>query len=66
VYYEEYQYVNDAITREKQLKGWLRAKKVALIDEMNPEWRDLAADWYDDAPVIDHGNAHSTAVGANE
>jgi putative endonuclease len=45
VYYEEYPYVHDAIAREKQLKGWLRAKKVALIDSLNPEWNDLSAEW---------------------
>ncbi|MGN6485464.1 MAG: hypothetical protein ACTHMX_13805 [Thermomicrobiales bacterium] len=36
----------DAIAREKQLKGWLRAKKVALIEERNPRWNDLAWNWY--------------------
>jgi putative endonuclease len=42
-----------AITREKQIKGWLRKKKVALIEAMNPGWRDLSGDWIqerDDAP----------------
>jgi putative endonuclease len=34
-----------AIAREKQIKGWTRAKKIALIEAMNPEWRNLAADW---------------------
>jgi putative endonuclease len=34
-----------AIAREKQIKGWTRARKVALIEEGNPEWRDLSADW---------------------
>jgi putative endonuclease len=48
VYFESHRYVNDAIAREKQLKGWLRARKVALVNEMNPEWKDLAADWYED------------------
>jgi len=38
--------VTDAIAREKQVKGWTRAKKEALIARMNPEWNDLAADWY--------------------
>ncbi len=33
-----------AITREKQLKGWIRAEKIALIESVNPGWRDLAAD----------------------
>ena len=35
-----------AIGREKQIKGWLRSKKVALIEQTNPTWLDLAADWY--------------------
>ena len=39
--------MDDAIRREKEVKGWLRARKVALIEGMNPRWRDLAADWYD-------------------
>jgi putative endonuclease len=46
VYYEDYAYVWDAIAREKQLKRWLRARKVALIEADNPSWSDLAADWY--------------------
>jgi putative endonuclease len=35
-----------AITREKQLKGWTRAKKMALVESTNPQWRDLSEDWY--------------------
>jgi len=46
VHYEEYQYVWDAIAREKQTKGWRRSKKIALIESLNPEWKDLAADWF--------------------
>lgn len=42
VYYEEFQYVNDAIAREKQLKNWHRQWKINLIDEMNPDWEDLS------------------------
>lgn len=42
VYYEHFFRVEDAITREKQIKGWNRAKKIALIESMNPEWKDLA------------------------
>jgi putative endonuclease len=41
-YYEHYQYVEDAIRREKQLKKWERAWKYRLIETMNPEWKDLA------------------------
>ena len=42
VYYEECGNIDDAIAREKQLKGWSRKKKDALIASMNPELRDLA------------------------
>ena len=45
VYFEETSDVNIAIAREKQIKGWLRAKKVALIESMNPDWRDLSEEW---------------------
>jgi len=45
VYYEHYQYVTDAIEREKRLKRWRRAWKLALIEGMNPEWRDLYETW---------------------
>ena len=41
VFYEHYDRMDDAIAREKQIKGGSRAKKIALIDAMNPEWRDL-------------------------
>lgn len=46
-YYEETVDVTAAIAREKQIKGWLRVKKIALIESMNPEWHDLSADWYE-------------------
>ena len=36
-----------AISREKQIKRWRREKKVKLIDSVNPQWKDLAADWFD-------------------
>lgn len=45
VYYESYQYVQTAIRREKQLKGWRREKKIALIEKINPRWQDLAENW---------------------
>ena len=44
VYFEEYTRVEDAITREKQLKGWRRSKKVALIEGLNPGWTDLSSE----------------------
>ncbi len=45
IYYEEYQYIDDAIAREKQLKGWRREKKQNLVHKMNPRWEDLSAEW---------------------
>ncbi|MEA3377095.1 MAG: GIY-YIG nuclease family protein [Chloroflexota bacterium] len=44
IYYEVCSDVRDAIAREKQIKSWRRSKKLALIESMNPEWRDLSAD----------------------
>jgi putative endonuclease len=45
VYYEHFAYVLNAIAREKELKDWNRAKKIALIELENPTWDDLAAEW---------------------
>ena len=42
VYHETTSDVRTAIEREKQLKGWRRSKKVALVESVNPEWEDLA------------------------
>ena len=47
VYYEETPDVTAAIAREKQIKGWLRKKKIALIESLNPGWKDLSEGWYD-------------------
>ena len=45
VYYESFDDVHKAIGREKQLKGWARAKKIALIESKNPRWEDFAEKW---------------------
>ena len=45
-YYEVTNDVESAIAREKQLKGWLRSKKVALIESVNPYWKDLSLEWF--------------------
>jgi len=45
VYYEVTNDVQAALAREKQIKGWRRSKKIALIESANPQWRDLSADW---------------------
>ena len=41
VYYETTESIESAIMREKQIKGWIRAKKIALVESMNPSWKDL-------------------------
>jgi putative endonuclease len=46
VWFEGFVHVGSAIAREKQLKGWRRAKKIALIEKSNPTWEDLSEGWY--------------------
>lgn len=46
VYFETTSDIRAAIAREKQIKGWLRSKKIKLIESINPEWRDLSDGWY--------------------
>ena len=45
LYYETYQDVHRSLSRETQIKSWSRTKKIALIESVNPEWKDLASDW---------------------
>jgi len=46
VWFEQFQYVGNAIDREKQIKRWRREKKLALIQEMNSSWADLSEEWF--------------------
>jgi putative endonuclease len=46
VHFEEYADVRDAIAREKQIKGWVRSRKIKLIEERNPVWQDLGEGWF--------------------
>ncbi|MCJ7576359.1 MAG: GIY-YIG nuclease family protein [Dehalococcoidia bacterium] len=48
VHYEVTSDVQAAIQREKQIKGWLRKKKIALIEAVNPGWQDLSEGWYEE------------------
>jgi len=45
VYFETFRDVRAAIAREKELKGWVRRRKVALIESVNPRWNDLSPEW---------------------
>jgi putative endonuclease len=56
IWFESFQYIQKAIAREKEPKGWKRAKKIALIASTNPSWMDLSRDWFDCEPV-DHRRA---------
>ena len=51
VYVESTINARDAIAREKQIKGWARSKKIALIDSQNPEWLDLATSWFSEGSL---------------
>ena len=46
VYFEIFRDVGNAIARETEIKGWLRARKIALIEKENPGWDDLSIGWY--------------------
>ena len=50
VYHETTGNIPAAITREKQIKGWLRRKKLSLVASINPDWDDLSETWYKDPP----------------
>ena len=50
VHFENTTDIRSAIAREKEIKGWLRSRKVALIESGNRDWKVLAADWFGDVP----------------
>ncbi len=51
IFYEDFKYVNDAIAREKEIKGWRREKKLDLIKKFNPSWTFLNAQLCGGGPV---------------
>ena len=51
VWFQLFSEVSDAIQREKELKGWRREKKIALIEQTNPTWQELSRDWYAAEPA---------------
>ena len=53
VWFESFNDPSKAIGREKQLKGWRREKKIALIEKTNPTWQDLSQGWYDLDPSLE-------------
>ena len=59
LYRESYDDVHKALAREKQLKGWARAKKIALLERRNPSWIDLASEWY---PWMESGEGRDAST----
>jgi putative endonuclease len=51
VWFENFQEAGLAIARETQLKKWNRAKKITLIERINPTWADLSRDWFEYEPA---------------
>ena len=52
VFFEMTNDIKSAIAREKQIKGWLRIKKIQLIETANPEWKDLSDEWIIDSSLL--------------
>ena len=48
LYYESFDHPLTGIAREKQLKGWRREKKISLFEKVNPHWKGLSREWYED------------------
>jgi putative endonuclease len=67
VYIAEFEHIDDAFAWEKSIKGKTRAKKIALIEERNPRWNDLAWNWYDEHPAApdsaSRGDGSTSRVG---
>ncbi|HTA56869.1 MAG TPA: GIY-YIG nuclease family protein [Candidatus Baltobacteraceae bacterium] len=61
VYFEQFGDIRAAIAREKEIKGWLRSKKVALIVTENPHWKDLAESWFK-RPSKTNSSTHKTVA----
>jgi putative endonuclease len=45
VYYEYFEHIEQAIARDKEIKGWKRSRKNTLVESMNPDWNDLSEEW---------------------
>ncbi len=60
VYYERFNDPRDAIAREKEIKGWRREKKNALVERMNPNWADLSPMLFQNTRIIPNEVRHPT------
>ncbi len=66
VYFEETSDFQLGIAREKQIKAWTRAKRIALIESLNPAWKDLSDGWYDPAVSSTAGEAKIPRFARND
>ncbi len=66
VYFHGFHNVGDAIARETEIKKWRREKKVALIEQRNPTWEDLAEGWGQPAPMRVVSTADSSRLRGSE
>lgn len=57
LYFENFQNISDAILREKQLKNWHRDWKINLIKQLNPDMKDMAADWFTEDYISEYRQA---------
>jgi len=62
VWLEHFRNVNDAIACEKRLKGWRPSRKIALIEQTNPQWLDLSDDWEQRPKLFDHLWKHEEMI----
>ena len=63
VYFECFAYIGHAIAREKEIKGWRREKKNALVETMNPQWKDLSEGWYERKVPLHQRTSRTDASG---
>ena len=63
VYFERHDDVRRAISREKEIKGWRREKKIALIESINPAWEDLAEKWFSEVQVPRRNAPRDDSIG---
>jgi putative endonuclease len=66
LYVEQFQYIDNAIDREKQVKPWSRKKKIALIESVNPKWDDLSRDWGEPIKNLDPSTPVAPATSARD
>ncbi len=66
VWFGTYDDIRRAIDREKQLKGWVREKKIKLIEKLNPTWQDLSEDWGKPIEAVKHVPANRRSFDSGE